>query len=77
MNQIQNLNNIKSKYYFYISSINSIKNIFSRKNRTGSKLITTQHGGNYGHLEIYPNEKLEIENSNYFLTFGWNSKFQL
>lgn len=78
LNQIQNLNNIKSKYYFYISSINSLKNIFlAEKYRAGSNLITTQHGGNYGHLEIYPNENLEIENSNYFLTFGWNSKFQL
>ena len=43
----------------------------------GTKINVFQHGGNYGHLEIYPNEKLEIENSNYFLTFGWNSKFQL
>jgi putative transferase (TIGR04331 family) len=78
LKQIQNLNKIKSKYYFYISSINSIKNIFlAEKYRTGSKLITVQHGGNYGQLEIYPNENLEIDNSDYFLTFGWNSKFQL
>lgn len=78
LKKIQNLNKIKSKYYFYIPSIDSLKNIFlAEKYRTGSKLITTQHGGNYGQLEIYPNENLEIDNSDYFLTFGWNSKFQL
>lgn len=37
----------------------------------GSRLITVQHGANYGEVEHLTNEKTEKEMSNTYMTWGW------
>ena len=37
----------------------------------GTKLIYSQHGGNYGNLRKNWFEDHEIEVSDYYLTWGW------
>ena len=40
--------------------------------QTNSKKIIYQHGGCYGLMKFHFREILEVQLSDYFLTFGWN-----
>ena len=48
----------------------SIK-IFFIKSRKFKKKIIYQHGGVYGFIKFHFRELIEIQMSDYYLTFGW------
>ena len=62
----------KSKNYF-ISQLETPDRIkFFIADQTNSKKIIYQHGGCYGLMKFHFREILEVQLSDYFLTFGWN-----
>ena len=62
----------------YTSNLISQENVFvryvSETLEKGTKLIYSQHGGNYGNLRKNWFEDHEIEVSDYYLTWGWKKK---
>ncbi|OGT44925.1 MAG: hypothetical protein A3E82_00635 [Gammaproteobacteria bacterium RIFCSPHIGHO2_12_FULL_38_11] len=40
----------------------------------GSKLVSLQHGGTYGHFEYHTHEQLERNNTDIFISCGWIDK---
>ena len=57
---------------FFISQLETIDQIkFYIAESQNSKRIIYQHGGNYGLSKFHFREQIEIEASDYYLTFGW------
>ena len=50
------------------------KSWIASKMENGAKLVTGQHGGNYGNLKWNFIEDHQYEISDYFLTWGWKKK---
>ena len=69
LNLPKKINTIFSNVFTHDSVISRY---FAEMKHIGSKLISFQHGGIYGQYRISTAEKLEIDLSDTFLTWGWN-----
>ena len=75
---------INKKYPIKVENIlksptdNDFINFFVAKQKSmGSKIHMFQHGNNYGQLKICPDEKIELNHSDFFYTWGWNSNLRM
>ena len=76
-NQIEQLPWPKSPRLIWTSNAHIYEDVFkawaARKTVEGSKLFIGQHGGHYGVARWKPAERLHVEISDAFLTWGWRT----
>ena len=64
--------NFKSKNLFFAISVSDLFNtLMIEKKLEGARLINIQHGGNYGTIKRYLDECYELNNADYFLSYGF------
>ena len=73
---------IKSNYKFIISkwifvTQTHMRYYFALQKKNGSKIIACQKGGNFGIRDSYNSTNVEIDMSDYYLSWGWKYKNQV
>ena len=64
--------NFKSKNLFFAIGVSDLFNtLMIEKKLEGARLINIQHGGNYGTIRRYLDECYELNNADYFLSYGF------